>query len=161
ASWTRQDFWGYAAFFSGLQRGTPDGDNSIREVFDRRDIKIPGSTGSIEARFLDNTEPRWKFNVGARDTLAEWMTSPTNPYFARAPVNRLWAHFFGRGFVEPVDDFRDDNAPSHPELLDELARQFVAHRFDLHFLIRTITASRAYQLTSSATGSSHPEPSLF
>jgi hypothetical protein len=149
ATWTRKDFWGYAAFFAGLQRASPEGGGDIREVFDRRDIKIPGGQVSAEARFLDETEPRWRYNVGARTTLAEWLTAPRNPYFARTAVNRIWAHFFGPGLVDPVDDFRPDNPPSHPELLDELARQFVAHRFDLRFLMRSITGSQTYQLTST------------
>lgn len=161
AAWTRQHFWGFAAFFAGLQRDGPDNGGGIREVFDRRDIKVPGSLTSVEARFLDETEPRWKYNVGARATLAEWLTAADNPYFARATVNRLWAHFFGLGLVEPVDDFHPDNPPSHPELLDELARQFVAHRFDLCYLIRGLTASRAYQLSSAAPASSLPSPRLF
>ncbi len=160
ASWTRQHFWGYAAFFAGLQR---DAENNgvIREVFDRRDIKIPGSLTSAEARFLDETQPRWKYNVGARATLAEWLTAANNPYFARATVNRLWTHFFALGLVEPVDDFRPDNPPSHPELLDELARQFAAHHFDLRYLVRSITASRAYQLSSAAPASASLPPRLF
>ncbi|HTU17037.1 MAG TPA: DUF1549 and DUF1553 domain-containing protein [Gemmataceae bacterium] len=160
-SWTRQHFWGYAAFFAGLQRDGADNGGVIREVFDRRDIKIPGSLTSVEARFLDETEPRWKYNVGARTTLAEWLTAADNPYFARATVNRLWAHSFGVGLVEPVDDFRSDNPPSHPELLEELARQFVAHRFDLQYLMRSIVASRAYQLTSAATAASSMDSRLF
>ncbi len=155
ASWTRQHFWGFAAFFAGLQRDA-DNNGPIREVFDRRDIKIPGSLTSTEARFLDETQPRWKYNVGARATLADWLTAADNPFFARATVNRLWAQFFGIGLVEPVDDFRSDNPPSHPELLDELARQFVAHRFDLRYLVRSITASQAYQLTSAAPASLSP-----
>ncbi len=130
-------------------------------MFDRRDIKIPGSLVSAEARFLDATQPRWKYNVGARTTLAEWLTAAENPYFARATVNRLWAHFFGVGLVEPEDDFRPDNPPSHPELLDELARQFVAHRFDLRYLMRSITASRGYQLTSSAPALTSTSPRQF
>ena len=159
ASWTRQHFWGFAAFFAGLQRDS-ENNGAIREVFDRRDIKVPGSLASIEARFLDETQPRWKYNVGARTTLAEWLTSAGNPYFARATVNRLWAHFFGSGLVEPVDDFRTDNPPSHPELLDELAQQFIANRFDLRYLLRSIAASRAYQL-SSAAPASPSSPRLF
>jgi hypothetical protein len=155
ASWTRQQFWGYAAFFAGLQRDAGGG-AAIREVFDRRELKIPGSSQAVEARFLDDTEPQWKFNVGARTTLAEWMTAPANPYFARAAANRLWAHFFGIGLIEPVDDLRPDNPPSHPELLDELARRFAAQRFDVPFLIRAITASRAYQLTSAAPPGGRP-----
>lgn len=161
SSWTRQHFWGYAAFFAGLQRPPAEVGGDIREVFDRRDLKIPGSLTSVEARFLDQTEPRWKYNVGARTTLAEWLTAANNPYFARATVNRLWAHFFGLGLVEPVDDFRPDNPPSHPELLEELARQFVAHRFDLRYLLRSIAGSRAYQLTSAVSASSPLPPRLF
>lgn len=151
-SWTRRHFWSYAAFFAGLQRASAEDGGGIREVFDRRDIKIPGG-GSAEARFLDDGEPQWKYNVGARATLADWLTAADNPYFARATVNRVWAYFFGRGFVEPVDDFRDHNRPLLPELLEELSRQFVAHRFDLRFLVRSILASRAYQLTSAASSS--------
>jgi hypothetical protein len=141
-----------------LQRSSPDGGGDIREVFDRRDIKIPGGPTSAEARFLDETEPRWRYNVGARTTLADWLTAPQNPFFARTAVNRMWAHFFGIGLVDPVDDFRPDNPPSHPELLDELARQFVAHRFDLRFLMRSITTSRTYQLTSAARTASRSDP---
>jgi hypothetical protein len=152
ASWTREDFWGFAAFFAGLQREAPEAGGGIREVFDRREIKIPGGLANVEARFLDETEPRWRYNVGARATLAEWVTAPANSYFARAAVNRLWAQLFGLGLVEPVDDFRPDNPPSHPGLLDELVRQFTAHRFDMRFLIRAITASQAYQRTSAAPG---------
>ena len=81
-------------------------------------------------------EPQWKFKVSSRVTLADWMTSPENPYFARASVNRLWAHLFGTGLVDPVDDLSDANPPSHPELLDELARQFVEHGYDFEFLLR-------------------------
>jgi hypothetical protein len=162
ASWTRQHFWGYAAFFAGLQRTSPEAGGAVREVFDRRDIKIPGGHTSAEARFLDKTEPQWRYNVGARTTLAEWVTAPDNPFFAPATVNRVWAQLCGVGLVEPVDDFRPDNPPSHPKLLDELARAFVASRYDTNYLIRAITASRAYQLTSAAPhAGAGPKARLF
>jgi hypothetical protein len=83
-----------------------------------------------------------------RLVLADWLTSPENPWFARNIANRTWAHFFGRGLVEPVDDVRDTNPPSNPELLDALARHVTHTRFDLKQLIRTITRSRTYQLTA-------------
>ena len=73
------------------------------------------------------------------------MTSPKNPFFARNIVNRAWAHFLGRGIVEPVDDMRLTNPPTNPELLDALAAKFVESGFDVQQLIRTITASRTYQ----------------
>ena len=95
--------------------------------------------------------------ASGRELLADWVTAPENPYFARAAVNRVWARFFGTGLVDPVDDLGDDNPPSHPELLDVLADQFRSHGYDLKFLIRAITATRAYGLTS-AVGRSEPAP---
>src|SRR5262249_54191691 len=72
-----------------------------------------------------------------------------NTLFARTAVNRLWAHFFGAGLVDPPEEMGEGKAPSHPELLDELARAFAASKFDVRFLVRAITASRAYGLRSS------------
>ena len=81
--------------------------------------------------------------------LAEWITSPANPYFSRAIVNRIWSHFFGRGIVDPVDDVRDTNPPTHPELLESLARDFEQHGYDLKHLMRRILQSRTYQAAGS------------
>ena len=80
--------------------------------------------------------------------LADWMTRPDNPHFARAIVNRVWSHFFGRGIVDPVDDFRASNPPSNGPLLDWLAQDFTAHKFDLKHLMRTIMSSHLYRLSS-------------
>jgi hypothetical protein len=82
------------------------------------------------------------------DALADWVTSPENPFFARAQVNRVWFHLMGRGIVDPIDDFRATNPPSHPALLDLLAADFVKHKFDLRHVIRLIMNSRAYQLSA-------------
>jgi hypothetical protein len=76
------------------------------------------------------------------------MTAADNPWFARNLANRMWAHFLGRGLVEPVDDVRATNPPSNPELLDALAKHLVEHKYDVKALIRAITASRVYQLSS-------------
>ncbi|MXZ35011.1 MAG: DUF1553 domain-containing protein, partial [Acidobacteria bacterium] len=81
-----------------------------------------------------------------RVELAEWITE--HPYFAEAAVNRIWSYFFGRGIVEPVDDFRAANPPTHPRLLAALAKDFREHDHDLRRMIRTIVASRTYQLSS-------------
>jgi hypothetical protein len=162
ARWKREQFWGLAAFFAGLQQ--PQGQGffgPISEVSDRREITMAGTDRVVQANFLDGTEPRWKYKTGPRTTLADWMTSANNPYFARAAVNRMWAHFFGLGIVDPVDDFNDKNEPSHPELLDDLAREFAAHDFDLKFLVRAITLTKAYQLTSAASDPSQDDPRLF
>jgi Protein of unknown function (DUF1553)/Protein of unknown function (DUF1549) len=157
ASWTREQFWGFAGFFAGLERRGPEGAflSPIRELPDRRESAIPGTEKVVPAAFLDGTEPQWRSNVPARVTLADWITAADNPYFARASVNRIWAHLFGVGLVDPVDDMGADNPPSHPELLDALARALVAHDHDPKFLIRAIVLSRPYQLTSAATD---PDP---
>jgi len=89
--------------------------------------------------------------VDRRELLADWLTSPRNPFFAKAIVNRMWRNFMGRGLVEPVDDFRITNPATNEPLLDALAKDFIAHSYDLHHLIRTITASRAYQLSGVPT----------
>ena len=79
-----------------------------------------------------------------------WMRRPDNPYFARAIVNRVWAHYFGRGIVDPPDNLSPFNPPTHPELLDELCRDFIEHGYDLKWLHRTILTSRTYQQSSQA-----------
>jgi len=92
---------------------------------------------------LDSTEDR-------RLPFATWLTSPKNPYFARSIVNRVWANFMGRGLIDPVDDVREANAASNEELLNALTEDFVAHNYDIKYLIRTIMNSAAYQLSSDA-----------
>jgi hypothetical protein len=89
------------------------------------------------------------------------MTGKDNPFFARTAVNRLWGQLFGVGIVDPVDDFTEENKPSHPELLDELAHQFAAHDFNFKFLLRAITLSKTYQQSSVYPGASKPPTRLF
>ncbi len=163
AEWKREQFWGLAAFFAGLQRqGRGDFVGAGREAADRRELTIPGTDRVVQAAFLDGQQPKWKYNTSARATLADWMTDKDNPYFARAAVNRMWGYFFGTGIVDPVDEMvGGEHEPSHPELLDELARQFADHNFDLKFLIRAITASQAYQLSSVTTHKSQEDPQQF
>ncbi len=106
----------------------------------------------VEARFLDGGEPNRQRAVTPRQALSEWIARGDNPWFARAAVNRLWHYFLGIGLIDPVDGLGSvDNPPSHPELFDELVRQFVAHDLDLKFLIRAITGSRTYQRSSQQT----------
>jgi hypothetical protein len=163
ASWKRDQFWGFAAFFAGIQRqGPPNFPVANRERVDVRELTIPGTEKIVKASFLDGATPQWKDKVGARVTLAEWMTSADNPYFARAAANRTWGYFFGTGLIDPVDDMAGgETTCSHPELLDDLAREFAAHQFDVKFLLRAITASKAYQLTSAASHKSQDDPRLF
>lgn len=163
--WKRQQFWGYAAFFAGIERVDRNEEfvGRVKEVFDRRELTIPDPEVDrvVQATFLDGSTPQWRTRVSSRRELADWITSKRNPYFAKATVNRLWAHFFGLGFVNPVDDFSGTNTPSHPELLDEIAVDFAAHDFDLKYLIKAITLTRAYQLTSRKSDPSPDQPQQF
>ncbi|QDU63217.1 hypothetical protein Pan216_40950 [Planctomycetes bacterium Pan216] len=145
-NWKQDQFWSLAAFFGGSS--TKDGE---------RKIAIPETKREVVALYLDGSAPEWSEQTDPRLTLADWVTSHENPYFARAAVNRLWGHFFGVGIVDPVDDFSDLHPPSHPEILDRLAEEFVAHDYDLKFLIRAITSSKTYQLSSRRTDPSQDD----
>lgn len=163
-TWKQEQFWSFSGFFASLGREGEDPNNPfagmIKELLDRRELKIPGKDTVVQAAFLTGEKPDWKV-AGPRATLADWMTSPDNPWFARALANRMWGHFFGTGLIDPIDDFSSENKPSHPELLDELAREFAAHRFDLKYLIRSIVLTRGYQLGSEQTHASQANPRLF
>ena len=156
--WKRDEFWSLAAFFAGVRGGRF---GALTENTDMRTITIPDAGRTVEARFLDGQRPEWTNNAGPRQVLANWITARENPYFARAAVNRAWADLMGRGIVDPPDDFDAANLPSHPELLDKLASEFASHGYDVNSLIRAITASRVYQLTSGQTESRQSDPRWF
>lgn len=150
ADWRRDQFWGLAAFFAELQ--APGG---------RPELTIPETGTIVQAAYLDGGAFDPSKREAPRAALARWLTSPENPYFAKATVNRLWAHFHGIGLVQPVDDLGAGNPASHPELLDELARRFAESGFDAKFLIRAIVSSQAYQRSSRQTDPSQDDPTLF
>ncbi|MCA9268706.1 MAG: DUF1553 domain-containing protein, partial [Planctomycetales bacterium] len=104
--------------------------------------------GAKDERLPDGKEPPAPA-FSRKAALADWITAKDNPYFARAIVNRIWAQYMGRGLVHPVDNMSASNEPTHPELLDLLAGQFIEHGYDLRWLAREIISSRAYQLAST------------
>ena len=156
--WKQEEFWGMAAFFAQVQ--TPRRAKQVYELGVMDDPKVSLAT-LREAGMLDGFVPRPPTFLGGRAmpagtgtpraALAAWVTSGDNPYFAKAAVNRTWWRLFGRGIVTPVDDIHEGNKPSHPELLDLLARRFVESGFDLKEVTRAIVLSKAYQRTSRAT----------
>lgn len=163
-SWKQEQFWSFAAFYAGVSRQQMgDVGGPLSDLPSRRKLEIPGkkTRTEVEARYLDGTEPTWESNERSREKLANWLTARENPYFAKAAVNRIWGRLFGVGIVDPVDDFSDANPPSHPELLDELATAFIDSGYDLKFLLRVLTATEAYQLTSSVTDVSQEPPQQF
>jgi hypothetical protein len=122
---------------------------------------LPESAKIVPAKFLQGEQPKINPGGPSRPTLANWLTSPDNPFFARAMVNRFWYQLFGRGLVNPVDDMHQDNPASHPELLTVLAEQLTANGFDTKYLVRAICNSEAYQRTSKPTGDNASDNELY
>jgi hypothetical protein len=172
--WTQTDYRAYANVFAQTKFGSSPEVNSamaqllderrkrpadkagpalphLREVYvtnqPLRRLPHPITLGPLPPKALGG--PELNYDGDARAKLCEWLTSPNNPFFARAFVNRVWAHYFGVGLVNPVDNFSVANPPSNEKLLDALARDFVEHGYDIRRLERTILRSRAYQLTAA------------
>ena len=151
--WSQQEHWGLAAFF-----GRSEGDFKQIEINKGPskkpgEIDIPGSAfrnaGSVvQAAFLRGERFEAKDGEDLRKPFADWLTAKDNPYFARAFVNRVWFSLFSRGIVNPIDDFRELNPPSHPGLLKLLAGEFTASGYDVKHVIRCVCTSQAYQRAS-------------
>ncbi len=157
-SWRQEDFWGLAAFFARVRGPSTNGGPAQLDDGPSGDVQHPETKKIVEPRLLDGTPVSTATSEPRRAILARWITDDENPYFARAAVNRVWWIMFGRGVVEPVDDFGDHNRPLHPEVLELLTDDFVKHGYDLRRLFRIIAGTRVYQLSS--TPSSHDEDSL-
>jgi len=151
--WTMNDYYSFAAFFAQVGRKAGD-DPRETVIYDRGDGEVKHLvTGKpMHPKFLGGVEPEIK-KESRREVLARWLTSPQNPYFARNLANIVWAHFTGRGIIEPVDDVRISNPPSNPELIDALAAKFIEYKYDFKRVVRDICTSRTYQL------STHPNDS--
>jgi hypothetical protein len=151
-TWSQDQFWGLAAFFGGMTELAQS--KVIIDSLGGGHVDQPKEMGVINPRtkakvvpaFLDGTTLPPNEWMDPRMKLAAWMTS--NPYFAEASANRIWSYFFGKGIVDPVDDFRSTNPPTNPELLRALAKDFRDSGYDLKHMIRTIVQSRTYQLSS-------------
>lgn len=167
--WKQDEYWGMAAFFTKVrikgnprQAGQQGVTLAINENGEGRPIRMPISAKKVPPKFLQGEQPKLDSGDAYRPVLAKWMTSPQNRYFSRAMVNRLWAQFFGRGLVNPIDDMHDGNQPSHPQLLADLAAQFTAGGFDVKQFIRGLCNSGAYQRTSKPiAGNRDAVPELF
>lgn len=160
--WKQDEYWGMASFFLNVR---PDGNpkaaakkggsvgivESPKAKRGKR-MMLPESAKILPPKFLQGEHPKLGANEVRRPTLAGWMVSAKNPFFAKAMVNRLWGQLFGRGIVNPVDDMFAANAASHPELLADLEQQFAASNFDVKHLVRAICNSETYQRTSKPFG---------
>jgi hypothetical protein len=161
--WKKADFWGYAALFAQLEQPSAGRPPAVMQVADRRvgEVSLPGSQEPVMPRFLGGEAAEDVGSKTRREQLVQWLTSPENPFVARAAVNRVWALLFGRGLVHPVDDLGAHNSCAHPELMQELAEYFVRTGYDLNCLVRTLTLTKAYQLSSRSTPGAEEQPELF
>ncbi len=154
--WKQTDFWGFAAFFAQISKpeGKMDMVSPVLRVADTShgEVTMPETEDIVAPRYPLGEAPNDDPSAASRrQQLAEWITAAENPHFARATVNRVWAHLFGQGLVEPVDDMRSDNPSACPEVLEQLSGYFIATGYDLRDLLRVIVSSDAYQRTSHAT----------
>jgi len=147
--WTMDDYYSFAAFFAQVKR-KPAEDPREKVVFDGGgETTNPVTKQKMEPKFLGGPKPDLKSReITRRESVAGWLASNENPWFARNVVNIVWAHFSGVGIVDPVDDVRVSNPPSNPELLDALAEKFVSYNYDFRKLVRDICTSRTYQLST-------------
>jgi Protein of unknown function (DUF1553)/Protein of unknown function (DUF1549) len=165
--WSQEDFYRMAAFFAPLkQKGAGisapiSGGNETFFVAAGASLNHPVTGEVMKPQPPDGPPAKIEDAVDPRRALADWMLDPTNPFFAKAIANRVWSQFFGRGIVDPVDDFRVSNPPSHPALLKALAQDLVHSKFDLKSLLRTILTSQVYQLSSEPNDSNRADTRMF
>ncbi|QEH37897.1 hypothetical protein OJF2_64890 [Aquisphaera giovannonii] len=172
--WKQGDFWGINAFFKGLKAEDRTAVNETGlEAYDHTELrdeptdafvrfdKRNGLVGIAFPRFLDGRKISQGTDVNRRLELARMISDPKSDLMARAFVNRMWAHFHGRGFVNPVDDMGPHNAPVQPEILDKLALEFKSSGYDVKQLIRWITSGRSYHLSSYKPKGADKEDTLF
>lgn len=147
--WTQDDYYGTAAAFKRVGRkesGLPD--DEVIFVSGGGDVTQPRTGKQMKVRLLLEGDVDVPADQDRRVVFANWLTNNSNPFFARSLANRIWGHIVGKGIVDPVDDFRDSNPPSNPELLTYLADELLRSSFSSKHLIRTIMTSRVYQLSS-------------
>src|SRR5437773_1222318 len=135
--WTMNDYYSFAAFFAQVGRKTGE-DPRETVVFNGGSggVKHPVGNKDMPPKFLGGEQPEIPKGADRREVLADWLASPKNPYFARNLANIVWAHFFGHGIIDPVDDVRISNPASNPELLDALAAHFTEYKYDFKRLVK-------------------------
>ena len=159
--WTQDDYFGFAAFFSQIGRkGTDDPRETVVFNSGGGEVNHPVRGQPMKPKFLGGDSPEVA-GKDRRQVLAKWLASPENPYFATNLANIVWAHFFGQGIIEPVDDVRVSNPASNPELLQELGKKFTEYKYDFKKLVRDICTSRTYQLATQPNDSNQGDTRNF
>ena len=160
--WTMDDYYGFASFFSQIGRKPSGNDPRERIVFNSNsgDAKHPVTGQNMKPKFLGGETPETA-GLDRRRVVAEWITSPENPYFSKNLANIVWAHFMGRGIVHEVDDVRVSNPASNQPLLDALGQNFADYGYDFKKLVRDICNSRTYQLATTPNETNESDESNF
>lgn len=159
--WTQADYTGLAGFFTGLKlKNLPNGEQAIVSL-GGTDLPHPRTEEAVAARALGAADADFSTVSDRRRVLADWMTSPDNPFFARAIANRTWAHYFGRGLIEPIDDLRDTNPATNEPLMQALAGHMREVKFDLKTFTKTLLNSRVYQLAAETNTSNEDDQQNF
>lgn len=158
--WGQNDYYGMAAFFARVD-SKPDSDygQPTLRLKPTGFVRHPKTHAVIRPSIPDGDSFGYEGDV--RIKLADWLTSKDNPWLARNFVNRFWGYTMGRGLIEPLDDIRDTNPPSIPELLDALERDFQQSGFDQKHILRVITNSAAYQLDSGPAAGSPRDDTFY
>ncbi|MDX1962892.1 MAG: DUF1549 domain-containing protein [Pirellulales bacterium] len=153
--YTQDDYYHFAAFFASLKlkrENSRAGATELTFEWQDKNQKIaarqPRTGKMMPPQTLDRQPAEMGDKLDPRENLAKWITGAGKEQFASAMVNRLWRHMYGTGLVEPVDDLRASNPPSHPELMHALTDFFISHNYDVKALLREMANSRAYQLSS-------------
>ena len=159
--WTMDDYYSFAAFFSQIGRKRAE-DPRETIVYNRGsgDVRHPVGNRVMAPKFLGGDAPDTA-GKDRRTVMAQWLASPENDFFAKNLANIVWAHFFGKGIIEPVDDVRVSNPPVNAELLDELGRKFTEYKYDFKKLVRDICTSRTYQLSTQMNESNASDTRNF
>ena len=159
--WTQDDYYGFASFFSQIGRKRAE-DPRETIVFNSRsgEVRHPVGNRVMKPKFLGGEAPDLK-GKDRRVAMANWLVSAENPFFATNLANLVWAHFFGKGIIDEVDDVRVSNPPANAELLNELGRRFTGYKYDFKRLVRDICTSRTYQLATQTNQSNESDTRNF
>lgn len=159
--WTMNDYYGFAAFFTQIGRkGTDDPREIVVFNSGGGEIAHPVTKQQMKPKFLGGAEPDVT-GKDRRQVMANWLASPENPYFATNLANIVWAHFFGHGIINEVDDVRVSNPPSNGPLLETLGKKFTEYKYDFKKLVRDICTSRTYQLSTIPNASNESDTRNF
>lgn len=159
--WSQEDYTALAGFFTGVKlKKLPNGTEAVVS-FGGKDLLHPRTSEPVLPRALGDADADLNGLSDRRVALANWLTQPDNEFFAKAIANRIWAHYLGRGLVEPVDDIRETNPATNEPLMEALSRHMVDVKFDMRAFTKTLLRSRVYQLSSASNDSNRDDQQNF